>query len=240
MDMSSIVQEAVSDKMFYANSGGGVTISGGEPLMYPEFTLELARRLKVEEGIHVAIESCLSAKWDRIAPLLEVVDLFIVDIKSMDPVKYRHVIGGSLRNVLSNLERLIQSKAAVRIHLPIIPGFNDTPYDFESYAKYLGQFAGHLTGVDLLPYHSYATGKYAQLGRRYHYQGIPDLPGRRLVPLVTSLRQRGIREITIGGMGGIISPTGSVSVDEASNPGRDILPLPARLSRRKGVIETRQ
>ncbi|TWJ18653.1 pyruvate formate lyase activating enzyme [Geobacter argillaceus] len=240
IDMSSIIEEAVSDRMFYANSGGGVTISGGEPLMYPAFTLELARILNTRENINVAIETCLSAKWDSIVPLLECVDLFIVDIKSLDPAKYTHVIGGSLRRVLANLERLIHSGAAVRIHLPIIPGFNDSLYDFESYAKYLGRFAGHLTGVDLLPYHSYATGKYAQLGRRYSYLGIPDLPSRQLIPLTNALRQRGIREVTIGGMVGTISQTDTLNIDEISKPVREILPHPASLLRRKGVIATRR
>lgn len=240
LNMNTIIEEAVSDRMFFESSGGGVTVSGGEPLMYPAFALELARILKARENINVAIETSLFAKWDSIEPLLEFVDLFIVDIKSMDPAKYTHVIGGSLKRVLSNLERLIESKAAVRIHLPIIPGFNDTTYDFESYSKYLGLFASHLVGVDLLPYHSYAIGKYAQLGCHYPYQGIPDLPARQLIPLVNLLRHRGIREVTIGGMVGTISPATPESIDEAARPGRELLPHPASLPRQKGVRANRR
>ncbi len=239
LDMNTIIEEAVSDRMFFESSGGGVTISGGEPLMFPAFTLELARVLKTREHINVAIETSLFSGWDSIEPLLEFVDLFIVDIKTMDPAKYTHVIGGSLKTVLSNLERLIESNAAVRIHLPIIPGFNDTPYECESYTNYLGRFASHLVGIDLLPYHSYATGKYVQLGRRYHYQEIPDLPARQLIPLVNLLRHRGIREVTIGGMVGTISPTTPESI-EVSKPGRELLPHPAILSRQKGVIANRR
>jgi len=126
LDIDSIVREAVADKMFYEHSGGGVTISGGEPLLYPEFTLKLARILKTKEKVHVAIETSCFTNWANIEPLLEFVDLFIVDIKSMDPEKYKYVIGGSLREILSNIERLINMNVPVRIHLPIIPGFNDT------------------------------------------------------------------------------------------------------------------
>ena len=238
--MEPLVEEALSDRLFFESSGGGVTISGGEPLMYPAFTLELARTLKVTEDIHIAIETSLNARWENIEPLLEFVDLFIVDIKSMDPAKYTHVIGGSLNMVLANLERLLESKAAVRIHLPIIPGFNDSPYDFEFYGKYLGRLSSQLIGVDLLPYHSYATAKYAQLGCHYSYQGVSDLPARQLIPLANLLRHRGIREVTIGGMVGTMVPAVTEQIEDTSRPGRDLLPHPAILSRQKGVPTKRR
>ncbi|ACM20793.1 (R)-benzylsuccinate synthase, delta subunit [Geotalea daltonii FRC-32] len=240
LDMNAIVEEAVSDRIFYNNSGGGVTISGGEPLMYPAFTRELTRILKVREDVHVAVETCLFAEWENIVPLLEFVDLFIVDIKSLEPEKYEQVIGGSLHKILANLERLIKAGAATRIHLPIIPGINDTAGDFEMYAEYLGQFADYLTGVDLLPYHSYATGKYAQLGRRYHYLGVPDLAARNLFPLADALRIKGIREVTIGGLVGTISPTGTAVGNEASRADGSILPRRPHPSRAKGVVPVRQ
>ncbi len=205
LDMDSIVREAVSDKLFYKHSGGGVTLSGGDPLFFPEFTLELARVLKTEENVHVAIETSCFPKWDKIEPLLEFVDLFIVDIKSMDPEKYKYVIGGSLTEILSNIERLINSKAAVRIHLPIIPGFNDSATDIQSYVDYLGQFADKLSGVDILPFHSYAAGKYVQLNREYRYKGINDLPGQQVMPLVNALKEKGLRQVTVGGITGTAS-----------------------------------
>jgi pyruvate formate lyase activating enzyme len=199
LDIGSIVREAVADKMFYHHSEGGVTISGGEPLLYPEFTLELARILKTKEKVHVTIETSCFANWDKIEPLLEFVDLFIVDIKSMDAEKHKYAIGGSLQVILSNIERLISFKATVRIHLPIIPGFNDSTSEMEAYVKYLGQFADKLSGVDVLPFHSYAMGKYSQLGREYQYNGINDLPSVRLMPLVEALKQVGLRQVTVGG-----------------------------------------
>lgn len=202
LDIDSIVREAVADKMFYKHSGGGVTISGGEPLLYPEFTLELAHILKTKEEVHVTIETSCFANWDKIEPLLEFVDLFIVDIKSMDSEKYKYVIGGSLKEILSNIEKLINSEATVRIHLPIIPGFNDSAADMKSYVDYLCQFADKLSGVDILPFHSYATGKYAQLGREYQYRGIKDLPIQQVMPLVNALKQKGLRQVTVGGITG--------------------------------------
>lgn len=200
LDLDSIVQEAVADKMFYKHSGGGVTISGGEPLLYPDFTHELTRILKTKEQVHITIETSCFARWDKIEPLLEFIDLFIVDIKTMDPEKHKHAIGGSLREILSNIESLIKSEAIVRIHLPIIPGFNDSPSDVKAYADYLGQFADKLSGVDVLPFHSYAAGKYAQLGREYQYKGVNDLSSQQLIPLVTALKEKGLRQVTVGGI----------------------------------------
>lgn len=204
MDIESIVEEAVADKMFYQSSGGGVTISGGEPLLYPDFTLELVRILKEKEDVHVAIETCCYAKWDKIEPLLKFVDLFIVDIKTMDPDKHKDIIGGSLKDILTNVEKIIDSRANVRIHLPIIPGFNDTASDVNSCVDYLGQFADRLSGVDILPYHSYATKKYSYLGRKYNYEGVEDLGSEHVMPLVAALRKRGLT-VTIGGIVGATS-----------------------------------
>nr|WP_243372891.1 glycyl-radical enzyme activating protein [Geotalea sp. SG265] len=240
ISMESIIQEAVSDRIFYQHSGGGVTISGGEPLLYPEFTHDLAHRLKVNENVHVAMETSLFAEWHSIAPLLENVDLFIVDIKSMDPEKHQQVIGGSLPKILSNLERLLKSRATVRIHLPIIPGFNDTSRDFETYAEYLGQFADSLSGVDILPYHSYATVKYAQLRRKYQYLGVPDLSRQQLTPLVNALREHGVGEITIGGMVGSSPAAGDLAGQRSMEPRRDHLPRPTHLPKEKGVVITQR
>lgn len=201
IDISTVVQEALSDEMFYKHSGGGVTVSGGEPLLYPEYLLELTRTLKKRGGVHVAIETSCFAAWDVIEPLLQSIDMFIVDIKTMCPEKYRSVIGGSLERTLSNVERLIEVGTAVRIHLPIIPGFNDAPADSEAYVAYLGPLAGRLSGVDVLPFHCYAAGKYAQLGREYRYRGVDDLDGAQVLPLVEALRQRGL-QVTVGGIVG--------------------------------------
>ena len=205
MSIEEILREALSDKLFFKNSGGGVTISGGDPLLYPEFTHELARRLKAED-VHVAIEtSCFPKQWITVEPLLEVVDLFIVDLKSLDRKKHQEVIGWSLEPILTNLELLFKSKANVRIHIPVVPDFNDSERDFEDYIGYLRNHADHLDGVDILNYHVYGEGKYTLLGRgeSYLYEGVEENPPEKILPLVKGLKQAGIRSVTVGGLVGI-------------------------------------
>lgn len=202
VSMDDIVSELLADEIFYMTSGGGVTISGGEPLLYADFIVELARRLKSEANIHIAMETSGFARWEKLEKLLPYVDLFIVDIKTMSAEKYRKVIGGSLPTVLSNIDGLIAADATVRIHLPIIPCFNDAEADTIAYVDHLAARADKLAGVDVLPFHSFGAGKYAQLGLDYAFTGVEDLGYGKVMPLVKALEESGLRQVTIGGIAG--------------------------------------
>ena len=205
LTIDDILREALSDRLFYDNSGGGVTLSGGDPLRQPEAALELARRIKAE-GVHVAMEtSCFPKRWETIEPLLEVVDLFIVDLKTLDAEKHEKVIRWPLAPILGNIDRLVTSGANVRIHIPIVPGFNDSEKDFADFVAFLSRYVGRLNGVDILNYHSYAVGKYDALGRgaTYKYRDVEENPSDKVLPLARDLKRAGFESVTIGGLVGI-------------------------------------
>jgi len=205
LSVDEIMREAVADKAFFVNSGGGVTISGGEPLLFPEFSLELAKRLKSED-LHCAMETSCFAPWEKIEPLLEYVDLFLVDIKTLDTVKHKTIVGWPLQIILKNIETLTERHANSRIHLPIIPGFNNFPKDYHAIIEYLRKLSGKISGIDVLPYHCYAENKYTLLGRggsAYQFQGVTDLPRSEVIPLVQGLRRAGTLNVTVGGLVGM-------------------------------------
>jgi len=204
LTIEAIIKEAVADRPFFKNSGGGVTISGGEPLFFPEFTLELAKRLK-DEQVEVGIETSCFPKWEKIKPLLPYVDLFLVDVKSFDSRKHKEIIGWPLEPILINIEKLVESDANVRIHLPIVPGFNNSEGHFNACAKFLGRFSDKLVGVDILPYHVYGEGKYYSLGRgeTYRFKGVKEIPAKDVMPFAKGLKQAKIANVTVGGLVGM-------------------------------------
>jgi pyruvate formate lyase activating enzyme len=204
LSIKDIVKEVLSDSLFYGHSGGGVTISGGEPLMFPEFTLSLAQSLK-KESLDVAMETSCFQKWSKIEPLVKVLDLFIVDIKSFDPQRHKEVIGQPLEPILDNIEHLLAIGAKVRIHFPIIPDFNDSQWHFEQCLSFISRFKGQLNGVDILPFHVFGERKYDFLGRRdsYQYKDVKPLFSKELAIFAKALKQFNAVDITFDGLVGV-------------------------------------
>lgn len=157
----AVVAEILADRPFY-QPAGGATISGGEPLAQAEFTraiLELCRR----EGVHTAIETNLAWPWEVVAPLAPLVDLFLVDIKTMDEAAHRAWTGMPNSLVLENLRRLDALGRPLVIRMPVIGGVNDRPDEIESIADFLAGLSS-VEQYDLLPYHPLGTGKREALG----------------------------------------------------------------------------
>ena len=151
---------ALEDRDFYENSGGGVTISGGEPLMQKEFTLELFRRLKAEK-IHTALDTCAFVSVNSLAEALEVCDMFLVDFKHSDSAMHRKLTGQPNELIKSNLEYLSSRGARIEIRIPVVPGCNDSKENLEGTGIFLGKL--QIESVKLLPYHALARNKYRAL-----------------------------------------------------------------------------
>jgi len=168
MTVADVIKEVMSDEPFYINSGGGVTVSGGEPLVQPTFTRELFKALK-SRNIHTALDTCGFAKWEVMESILKYVDLVLFDIKHMDTS--RHIIGTGQNNSLI-LENARKAAASNRLwlRLPLIPEFNFNEDTVQRIARF-----GHEIGaeqISLLPYHEWGTPSYARIGREYPLSGI--------------------------------------------------------------------
>ena len=164
-----ICREVLADRIFYRESGGGVTVSGGEPLLQAEFCAELFSRLR-GEGIHCAVDTCGEIPWEAFETVLPRTDLFLYDLKQMDPEKHRRCTGVSNQRILANLQRLSEPEKPVDIRMRVVPGFNDAEADFAAAGTFLSGLR-NIRGVRLLAYHSFARSKYDSVG---HADTMPE------------------------------------------------------------------
>ena len=162
-----IIQIVLKDKKYYEASGGGLTISGGEPTFQFDFLLDLLESAK-KSGIHTCLETngCLSA--DKLKALLPLVDLFLVDFKNHNPKEHAKHTGADLQNIYDTLNLLKSNNAPVLLRCPIIPGINDHKQHYNA-IKELEQNYKNITGVEMLPFHALGRDKWEQIGLRYSF-----------------------------------------------------------------------
>lgn len=170
--VEELLPELLEDAEFYRASGGGVTVSGGEPLLQSHAVASLAKELK-ERGISVIIDTAGDVPYEAFARVLPYVDEFFLDIKSGSGEVYRDIIGGDLMRVFGNLHRLLAEGANLRIRIPLIPEINTDPAARADIIRLLRE-AG-VKQVDLLPFHRMGSAKYEALGREYAYRDTPPL-----------------------------------------------------------------
>lgn len=191
-----LMEMVESDRQFYAESGGGITFSGGEPLAQPEF-LKSALKEARSRGIHTAIETSSFASWEVYAPILEHVDLVLTDIKHMDDEEHKKVAGVSNRLILENMRKISNLGIPLRIRLPLIPGINDTVSNLEATADFVEKL-DTVQSLDILPYHRLGEMKWGQLGCSYPLEGL-EPPTLEQVTERTSCLQDRCFKISIGG-----------------------------------------
>jgi len=196
MTVAQVMTEIERDIPFYDESGGGVTFSGGEPLLQRDFLFALLRAC-VEKEIHTAVDTCGFAPWETLDDIREHVDLFLYDLKLMDDAKHRKLTGVSNELILDNLQMLATRGHNIALRVPIIPGINDDDENI----RQTGTFAAalpHLNGVHILPYHYAAAEKHKRLNKVY---GLPETrppSDERMAETAQLLRGFGLH-VKIGG-----------------------------------------
>lgn len=189
VSIDEVVQIASRDRILYEESGGGVTISGGEPLMQPDFLLGLLEAFQSMD-IHTTIETCGYSKWEVINKISKNVDLLYYDFKLYDEKASKVYTGVSNRLILENLERLVDNGINIRVRMPLIPSVNDDTYNIERTAEYLSSIG--VINIELLPYHNLGTAKYAGLDLNCPFQ-IKPVPTTEYLEQASSIfKQNGI------------------------------------------------
>jgi pyruvate formate lyase activating enzyme len=162
MTVNDVIDEILKDKKFYDNSSGGVTISGGEPMMQHDFLTELLKKIKAYR-IHTAIETSGYAKLENFIKILPYVDLFLWDYKESDRNRHKKFTGVGNEKILNNLENLHDLGAKIILRCPIIPGINDRNEHFRNIAKITRRLK-NIVGAEIMPYHHYGVNKSENMG----------------------------------------------------------------------------
>ena len=165
-DAESVFEEIKKDVEYYKMSGGGVTFSGGECLLSPDFVAKTAEKCKAE-GISTAVESALFVPWENVEKVLPYIDLFLTDLKIPDREKHIRYTGQPNDIIIENLKRLVMTDKQVTVRIPIIPGVNDSQNDLESFAEILNSLEDPRVTVELLKYNYLAGTKYSMIGGKY-------------------------------------------------------------------------
>jgi pyruvate formate lyase activating enzyme len=162
LSSDNLLKELLKDKAYFENSGGGVTLSGGDPINQFDFVLEVAQKIK-KEGLHLCIETAGFGSKERFLEWAKYTDLFLFDFKHFDPTQHKKYTQVDNEPILRNLDLLYRQGAKIRLRCPIIPGVNDNKNHLHFIAGLSNKYPA-LEGVELMPYHDYGVVKYKHLG----------------------------------------------------------------------------
>jgi len=168
---ADVIEEVRRDLPFYRNSGGGMTLSGGEPLAQPAFA-EALLRLARDHRIHTALDTSGFADWEILKRLADLSDLVLYDLKHMENARHVALTGVSNKRILANLRRLDRDGKPLWVRIPLIPGVNDSDENFRAFGGFLRDLK-HVERVELLRYHRLAESKYERIGMPYALRGTP-------------------------------------------------------------------
>jgi pyruvate formate lyase activating enzyme len=190
MSVLDVMKEVEKDLPFYEESQGGVTLSGGEPLLQMDFSRELLSKCK-EKGIHTAVESALNVPWPVVDAIREHIDLFLIDIKVAD--RKKHFDATELENIriIENLRKLSDTGSRIWIRIPVIPGVNDDIEEMKAIADLVSTIK-NIEFVELLPFHNMAQSKYDSLNMEYKADGCKTPSKPTLISLIEVFREKNL------------------------------------------------
>jgi pyruvate formate lyase activating enzyme len=194
--VAEVLQIIGSDRVFYEQSGGGVTVGGGEPTLQAGFVSELLAGCR-RAGLHTALETCGYSPWKNLERVLRYVDQLLFDIKHLDPVRPRELTGADNARILENARRASRQVGEMVVRLPLIPGCNDDEENLRALGRFVKEELPRTRRVDLLPYHSTGESKSVRLFRDYPLTGRAPLEKEEVLRAQAILRSYGL-EVMIG------------------------------------------
>jgi pyruvate formate lyase activating enzyme len=193
MTVAEVVDIVGKDASYYRRTKGGVTLSGGEPLLQWRFALEILREAK-RKGWHTALDTTGYADWEVLEGLLNYTDLVLYDVKHMNSARHQEGTGKANELVLDNLQKTVgKPRVKVWVRRTVIPNFNDYDEDLEELSEFVLILGTAVEKVSLLPYHKFGELKYVAMGRAYPYRGVPLISDERIQVLKKLVESHGIK-----------------------------------------------
>jgi len=196
MSVDEIMEIIEKDRLFYRCSNGGVTVSGGEPMVQYKFVKELLKECK-RRRLHVCLDTSGYAKWEHYEEVLEYVDLVLYDLKHMDTLQSQRLIGAPNELILENAKKMAKAGVAMQIRIPVIPGYNDSEENIRATAQFCSSLGSAVKLVQLLPYHRLGASKYVRLGKKYDLEDLKP-PSREHMNLCKEIIESYGLEVIIG------------------------------------------
>ena len=197
--VDALVDEAARDSIFYEESGGGVTVSGGEPLMQPEFTTALLAALR-SRGLHTALDTSAFAPRAVLEKALDHADMALVDMKLMDPAAHKQFTGVPLEPILDNLKYMAKRGLPLWIRTPVIPDHTDSEDNIAAIAQFIADELPNCQRYDLLAFSNLCISKYERLGMNFDFTSTPLLDPVRFENLKQIALSKGLKNVVASGM----------------------------------------
>jgi pyruvate formate lyase activating enzyme len=197
--LDALFDEVRRDAAFYETSGGGVTLSGGEPLMQREFVCAFITKCR-EAGLHVALDTTAYAAEDVFAAAAGLADLVLLDLKHIDPEAHQQHTGVPLEPILRNARRLAEMGKPVWVRTPVIPGATDSNDNIAAIARFIAGNLPNCERYDLLPFSNLCTSKYERLGMEFKHRAEPLVTQDRMEELKRIAEEQGVKNVVIQGL----------------------------------------
>lgn len=193
----ALFDELKKEQVFMEESSGGVTFSGGEPLLQHEFLFEMLQLCKAQE-MHTAVDTTLFSSWEIVGRMAEATDLFLVDLKLMDEQMHHFYTGVSNAVILKNIQNLVSGNVPLHIRIPMIPEVTTTPENIAASIVFLSELKGRVEAVDLLPFHNTANEKYKRFRLENRFSGKHSVKKEELIQIKNQFQEAGFT-VKIGG-----------------------------------------
>jgi pyruvate formate lyase activating enzyme len=196
MRAEEVISEVERDIPFYDASGGGMTLSGGEPLLQLDFCLALLKLAK-GRGIHTCLDTSGYMPRSHFKVIVQYVDLFLFDFKGLDPAFNKKYTGANPNTIMNNLEYLMQGGAKVILRCPIIPRYTDSETHFREIAELERKYPS-LVGIDIMGFHELGKGKYDRVGKEFHVRGVKSVSDEQKNEWIERLKALGCSKVKAG------------------------------------------